>query len=165
MKCPITGLNIARALPAMIAGFITLFLLEWGIHGVMLADIYAETPNLWRSPDEMDALFPWMLLGQFVLVDVLVFIYSRNCECKGWTEGLRFGAMIGLLLAVLNIMVYLYMPISLELAMLWAGAVFVEMILVGIVIALIYRPCGEGSCCGGDKAETCCSKAGDDKAD
>ena len=135
--CPITGVNIPRFLASGLAGFVFIFVSDFIIHGQLLADTYAQTPDLWRPEDEM--IMGWMIGGQILLALITAFIFTRNFEGKGIGEGVRFGLMLGLLFAVMMSFSYAWMPISLALALSWAASGIVQGLGLGIVFSLIYK--------------------------
>ena len=135
--CPVTGVNIPRFLASAAAGFVFIFVSDFVIHGQILADTYAQTPDLWRPHDEM--IMEWMMGGQILLALITAFIFTRNYEGKGLKEGLRFGIMLGALFAVMMSFSYAWMPISLMLALSWAASGIVQGLGLGIIFALIYR--------------------------
>lgn len=136
-KCPVTGVNIPRFLISVIAGFIFVFAYDYIVHGIVLADIYAETPELWRGPENM--IIAWMTAGQFLIVLITLFIFTRHYEDKGLAEGIRFGGMFGCLFAVTMAMPYAWMPISLLLAIYSAASGLMQGLGLGILYALTYR--------------------------
>jgi hypothetical protein len=141
MKCPITGVNIPRFLVCVLAGFITLFVTDFIIHNILLADTYNATKNLWRSPEEMASFFPFMLVGRFIVAGIIAFMFARNYEGAGICNGLHFGLVIGLLIGTLNALPYAWMPIPLILAQAWFIAGLMQGILLGVIYNLIYKPC------------------------
>src|SRR5678816_4652858 len=64
-----------RFIIAFIAAYIFLFVWGWLLNGVLLKDIYAQTPNLWRTQTEMLSFFHWILIGQALIVFAFVMIY------------------------------------------------------------------------------------------
>ena len=67
-----------RFILAFIAAYIFLFVWGWLLNGVLLKDLYAETPNLWRSQSEMAGLFHWIVIGQALVVFSFVMIYASG---------------------------------------------------------------------------------------
>ena len=57
-----------RFILAFIAAYVFIFFWGWLLNGILLKDIYAETPNLWRSQSEMMSLFHWIIIGQALIV-------------------------------------------------------------------------------------------------
>ena len=52
-----------RFIIAFIAAYVFVFVWGWLLNGVFLKDVYAQTPNLWRSQSEMMTLFHWIIIG------------------------------------------------------------------------------------------------------
>src|SRR2546427_7175307 len=81
-----------RFIIAFIAAYVFMFLWGWQLNGVLLKDVYAETPNLWRSQSEMMSLFHWIIIGQALIVFAFVMIYASGFagggivagSCLGW---------------------------------------------------------------------------------
>ncbi len=132
-------LNMKRFALMSVAGFIFIFLSDWVIHGMLLMDMYEQTPQLWRVPEDMEVYFPWMTVNQILLTLVLAFIFTRNFEGKGMMEGVRFGVMFGLLTGLGAFGSYAYMPISLTLAFAWLGSMLVQVTGLGVIFALLYK--------------------------
>lgn len=137
MHCPCTGINIIRFLAMVIVGYIFVFAFDYLVHHIMLMDIYTQTADLWRPEEEMS--FPLMIAYNVLLIIILGFIFTRNFEEKGVGEGLRFGAALGALMAVMNAAAYIWMPIPQELALGWAAAGLGQGIGLGIIFSLIYK--------------------------
>lgn len=137
--CPVSGVNIMRFGLTVLAGFVFIFAYDYLVHASFLMPFYEETPQLWLDADTMGDRFWWMILMQILVVKFSAFIFSRNFEGRGIGEGLRFGAMLGALLAVLMMMPYAYMPISMTLALLWGVAEFFRGLGLGLIFALVYR--------------------------
>ena len=132
-------MNIKRFVISVIAGFAFVFLYEFLVHGHLLAPMYEETPDLWRSKESMEEFMPWMTGVQFLFATILCFIYTRHHESKGLEEGVRFGTMFGLLFAIMAFGPYVWLPISMTLAIAWAATTFVQVLLLGIIFSAIYK--------------------------
>src|ERR1700746_3218537 len=83
-----------RFIIAFIAAYIFLFVWGWLLNGVLLKDIYAETPNLWRSQSEMASLFHWIIIGQALIVFSFVMIYASGFAGGGIMAGIRLGLLL-----------------------------------------------------------------------
>ena len=133
-------MNKKRFALCAVAGFIYIFIFEFIFHGNILKSTYELTPTLWRPMADMGELFIWMLATQFLVSAVSAFIFTRNYESSCMIgEGARFGFMVGLLIAIINGSAYLYMPISLTLALAWFGGTLIQFVGLGIIFSLIYR--------------------------
>lgn len=137
--CPITKANITRLVPAALAAFAVIFAYEYVFHGIVLMDTYMETPALWRTTEDMQAHFSWMLGIQAAFAVLMALFYALFVQTEGLKSGLLFGALLGALFGIAQFGVYSYMPISMALALYWLGGTFVELVLAGAVIGLIYR--------------------------
>jgi hypothetical protein len=134
-----TQLNTTRYLLAALAVFIFTFVFDYVVHGNLLLPLYNETPDLWRTAEDMQANFHWALMSQAFMALVITFLFTRNYEGKGTQEGVRFGFYVGLVLAAPQIGMVAWMPISPTLAFLWAAAAIIYGIGTGVVAALVYR--------------------------
>lgn len=132
-------MNKKRFALATIAGSVFIFLYEMLVHGHLLKPIYEETKDLWRPEEAMAEYASLMISIQFLFVAILCFIFTRNYEEKGMDEGVRFGAMMGVLLGLMAFAPYVWMPISMTLAVAWAGVTFIELLLLGIIFSLTYK--------------------------
>lgn len=139
LHCPITGINIPRFLLAAVIGFAFIFGFDYGVHHKLLMDVYQQTADMWRPMDQMKNFMPYVFLYQALLVVIIGFIYTRNHEGKGLIEGIRFGLMIGVLMALLNASAYIWMPIPKTLALGWAGAGLGNALGIGIIFSLLYK--------------------------
>jgi len=67
-----------RFIVAFIAAYVFMFFWGWLLNGVLLKDIYAQTPNLWRPQSEMMSLFHWIIIGQALVIFAFVMIYASG---------------------------------------------------------------------------------------
>lgn len=132
-------MNIKRFIITVLVGFAFVFGFDALWHGHLLMGQYEQTASLWRSTEEMQSYFPYMMLGQFFTTLIIVTIYTRNHEGKGIGEGLRFGLLIGLLLGVLQGSSYAYMPITANIALMWLGGGVLLGLGLGLLCSLIYK--------------------------
>jgi len=83
-----------RFIIAFIAAYIFLFVWGWLINRVLLKDIYAQTPNLWRTQTEMFSFFHWILIGQALIVFAFVMLYVTGFAGGGVAAGIRLGVLL-----------------------------------------------------------------------
>ena len=132
-------MNIPRFLITGIVASAFIFGFEMVWHGQLMMEMYEETKQLWRTDVEMKAMFQWMIGAQVALGFILTYIYTLNAQNKGLGEGFRFGIPVGLLLGASMFGAYAYMPISLDLALMWLAAGFLVGLGVGIICSLLYK--------------------------
>ena len=111
------------------------------VHGLWLQPTYESLASVFRPKAEMDANMWVMFLNSAVMLFVFCYIFTKGYEGKGVMEGVRYGALIGVLAGVVPSFdqAWIY-PIPLSLGVTWAVAGFAYFVIVGAVLASIYRP-------------------------
>lgn len=120
---------------AILACFAFVFIYEYFIHGVLLADDYIKTAHLWRK--QADSPMHFMFIGQFLFALFAVGIFCL--VGGGMAGGISFGLMLGLLLASLDLGKYCYMPVPLKLILCWMVASMGKGLGVGVLSSLICK--------------------------
>jgi uncharacterized membrane protein len=90
----------------------------------------------------MKAVMPIGMLAMFVALVAIAVLYAMIYSGgSGIVEGARFGSLIGIF-AIGSFVVHNYvnLNIGLKLTIQQSVAYFVQWILIGIVIGLVYRP-------------------------
>jgi hypothetical protein len=129
-----------RFMLAFIAAYIFLFLWGWLLNGVVLKDVYAETPNLWRSQSEMMSLFHWIIIGQALVVFAFVAIYASGFAGGGVSAGIRLGILLEIAGIGMRLGFYAVQPIPGKLILYGSVGGLIEMIIVGAMVGAIYKP-------------------------
>lgn len=132
-------MNVSKYLSSIIAVFIFIFIYELIIHGFLLNSIYRQTPEVWRTPAEMQANMPILMLFQLALSLVACFTFSQLFKEGGTKNGLVFGLYFGILMAILNSSWYLFLPVSTALGWGWFVTSLVEGLGIGLILGSIYR--------------------------
>jgi len=132
-------MNIKRWLLGSLGVYIAAMILDNIIHGLILRECYVATANLWRPEAEMKMWITWIATAIFSLLFVYIFI--KGYEGKGILEGVRYGLWMGLLIYVpMAFGTYSIMPIPCSLALSWLVLGTIEVIILGIVVAWLYKP-------------------------
>jgi hypothetical protein len=102
----------------------------------------ASSPAVFRPESQMMGLMPFMFAGGLLAMFVLAYIYAKGYEGgSGVAEGLRFGILMALFtFGFVTVGIYGTFNIGRRLATLAAICSFVEMMIVGLVIGVTYRP-------------------------
>jgi len=132
---------VKKCMSAFIGGLLAamvMFLFEGFWHGQYLMPFYLQTHNIWRPMADMQALMGWYIGVLVAMGLILSLIFSKNYECKGLPEGVRFGFYIGLLLGVSHMGAFVHLPIPINLAVLWLCGWIIEGVLVGVTLSLTY---------------------------
>lgn len=137
-------MNISRVAVAAVGAFVAYFVLG-GLPFVLfpsLKDEFLKYPAVYRTPDAMKSVMPAGMVAMFVAMFVLAVIYAMLCQGdSGIAEGARFGALIGVF-AICAFVIHNYVNLNIgsKLTLQQAIAYFVEWLVTGVVISLIYRP-------------------------
>ena len=134
-----------RFILAFIAAYIFLFVWGWLVNGVLLKDIYAETPNLWRSQSEMASLFHWIIIGQALIVFSFVMIYAIGFAGGGVIAGIRLGLLLEIAAIGMRLGFYAVQPIPGRLILYGSIGGLIEMVIVGAMVGAIYKPASAGT--------------------
>lgn len=135
-------MNFGRVAAAALAAWVVYLGVGPLVNNVLLADLYAQHARVFRPQAEMNVAFGLAaaLAGFFVFA----YAYAKGYEGgAGVVEGLRFGVVVGLLLAAFSVAWnYVVLPVSGALAAAWIVDVIVEMAIYGAVVGLVYKPRG-----------------------
>ncbi len=127
-----------RFLLAVLAVFLTWYLLDVLIHGLILKGAYEATSELWRTMEEMK----FNLLRFVVLIKSIVFvsIYTRFFAKKGVGTALLYGLLFGIGIGIpMGYGSFAVMPIPYKMAFVWFHGTLVETILGGLLMGLIIK--------------------------
>ena len=133
-------MNVKRFILSFLAVFVFIFLFEGLFHGKLLHDLYAQTQSLWRTEQEMNAYFHWLVLGHVIIALFFSLIFVKCCQSSGIGPGLGFGLLMGLLSWGETLITYTVQPLPPKLVMMWLINGLVEFGIAGIVLGAIYRP-------------------------
>lgn len=132
-------MNVKRFIIASIIVFVVFEVINFFIHDIILAGAYEITAEIWRAdmPQKM-----WIIyLGDLVKSFLFVYIFIKGYANKSWAEGLRYGLLIGLYVSIgMGFGSYAMYPIPFSMAIQWFVYCIIQLIVCGIVTALIYKP-------------------------
>src|SRR5437763_16959808 len=129
-----------RLVFAFIAAYAFIFLWGWLLNGVFLKDVYAQTPNLWRSQSEMIGLFHWIIIGHALVVFSFVMIYASGFAGGGIIAGIRLGLLLAIAAIGMRLGFYAVQPIPGKLIVYGSIGAVIEMVIVGAMVDGIYKP-------------------------
>ena len=124
---------------AFIAAFIFMFLWGWIFNQVFMKDIYAQTANLWRPQTEMMNRFPWLVIGQLILVGAFVLIFASGFAGGGTLAGIKLGILVEILAFGARLMMYTVQPFPAKLIGYWTIGGLIEMVVTGAIVGAIYQ--------------------------
>ncbi len=141
-------MNLTRIALAAMGGFVAYFVVGFATFGLFptLRNEFLKYPTIYRTQDAMKSVMPLGMAFMFLGIAALAVLYAMlGRSVSGGAEGLRVGALFGGLIglfAIGSFVVHNYvnLQIGLRLTVQQAVAYFVEWVVVGMVIGLIYRP-------------------------
>lgn len=136
-------MNYTRIALAALGAFVAYFILG-GVSFVALPSLKTEFqkyPAVYRSHDSIMAVMPVGMAAMLVAMVSLAAIYAMLYRAGyGATQGALFGALIGVFaIGAFVVHNYVNLNIGAKLTMVQAVAYFVEWVVTGAVIGLIYR--------------------------
>ena len=136
-------MNYSRIALAALGAFVAYFVLGALAFAVSsLKNEFLKFSAVYRSQDGIKSVMPFGMAAMFVAMLVLAIIYAMLYRGgAGLTEGARFGALIGVF-AICSFVIHNYVNVNIgrKLTIQQSIAYFVEWVVVGIVIGLIYHP-------------------------
>ena len=138
------AVNLPRILLAALGGFVAYFILGSIFFAALpcLRNEFMKFPAVYRTQESMKPVLPFGMLAMFVAMIVLAVLFAMTYRNgSGMFQGATFGALIGIF-SVCSFVVHNYvnLNIGLKLTVEQAAAYFVEWVVTGMVIGLIYRP-------------------------
>jgi len=137
-------MNYTRILLASVCAFVAYFIYGGILFGALpwLRSEFAKYPAVYRSQEGIKSVMPFGMLAMFVALAAIAVLYAMVYSGgAGIVEGARFGALIGIF-AIGSFVIHNYvnLNIGLKLTVQQSIAYFVQWVIVGIVIGLIYKP-------------------------
>lgn len=132
-------MNVKRCLVTGVVVFVLAQVLDFLLHGVFLASTYEALKSVWR-PDMQDKMWLMPVTG-LVFAFLFAYIFAKGYEGKGVAEGLRYGLVMGAFVGVpFALGTYAMIAIPASLALIWLAGSVVQMVVLGVVASLIYKP-------------------------
>lgn len=103
---------------------------------------FMKYPNVYRPKDEMMKVMPYGMIAILIAIVVVTILYAEIYTTGGGiVPGLYLGALIGLFsVCTFAIHNYINLNIGVRLTVYQSIAYFIQWIIVGAAIGLIYKP-------------------------
>ena len=131
-----------RFLVSVVVLFIVSMVLGFVVHGLLLGAEYQKlTPNLFRTEQDGQAHFGWMLLAHVFMAVAFTWIYRAGRNNRPWLgQGVRFGIAVALLAPIPGYLIYYAVqPMPFDLVVKQVVFDSVAMVLMGITAAAVNR--------------------------
>jgi hypothetical protein len=132
-------MNIIRFIIAAFVMLVTMFLYDWYVHGALLIEVYNQTEQLWRSPNEMVIYFPFNFGIMIAIAIWFVLVFAYFFPQGGCGSGILLGLFFGVFSGLQAASSYYYLPVGLALAASWFLAHLIKMLICGLLVGAIYR--------------------------
>jgi len=111
------------------------------VHGVLLADGYAELPHLFRTDEEASSYMHFMLIAHVIMAGAFVWIYQRGNESKPWmAQGARFGIAVAALGPIpMYTIYYVVQPMPGNHVIMQIIYEAILLVIVGLVVAFLNK--------------------------
>ena len=132
-------MNWKRFLVASAVTYVVVQAMELVINNVLMKSANESLMSLWR-PNMMSRI--WVMYAVGVLVALLfTYIFVKGREGKGIAEGVRYGIIIWLFVSVpMSVSMWVLLPIPYIIILRWMLYGLLEMLIAGILVAVIYKP-------------------------
>lgn len=140
-------MNTKKYLLATIAVFVVYSLAAYLIHQLFLAPDYEPLRGFLRPLEEFVRLLPLVYLGNLIFALAFCLIYIKGYEpARNWLgQGLRYGLLMGTLLAPLALTEFVVYPVPGALALKWIVLGYLQIVICALVVAGIYRTSPSGA--------------------
>lgn len=131
-----------RFLVSVVVLFIVSMALGFVVHGLVLGSEYQKlTPNLFRTEQDGQAHFAWMLVAHVILAIGFTWIYRAGRDARPWLgQGVRFGIAVALLAPIPTYLIYYAVqPMPFDLVVKQVVLDTIAMVVMGIVAAAVNR--------------------------
>ena len=133
-------MNIKR----LVIAIVVIYFVSYGIatlySEVLFADQFAAFNALMRPGAQAGGYLAAMLAGYLVMTSLFCYIFTKGYENKGLAEGLRYGLLMGLLLASIEWNYGISLPLSMTLVILDTILSVFIWTVAGLILAAIYKP-------------------------
>ncbi len=127
-----------RIVIGILAVFVAWQVLDFVLHGLVLASTYRETAELWRPVVEMK--MGLMRVVGLVASVCFVCLYAWLVRPKSWATGLSYGLILGAANGFsMGFGTYSVMPLPESLAVAWCIGAIVETAVAGLLVGWIVK--------------------------
>jgi len=126
-----------RFLISVVVVFVMLMAVGFTVHAVLLAQDYARLPSLFRSAEDQQNHFPFMLLAHALTAFAIVWIYLQGRQAKpALAQGVRYGLALAAVMVVAKFLIYYAVqPMPGDVVVKQIVFDTIGLVLIGIVVA------------------------------
>jgi len=136
--------NYARIAWASLGGMVAYFVYGFAMFAAWpsMKTEFMKYPSVYRPKDEMMKAMPYGMVAILIAIVVVATLYAKIYIAGGGiASGIFLGALIGLFtVCTFTIHNYINLNIGLRLTIYQSIAYFIQWVIVGAAIGLIYKP-------------------------
>lgn len=127
---------------SIVAVWFVLMATDWFFHGIWMKSWYAETMQLWRSPEEMQSSMWAMWLGRLIFSWAFVWIYSKGLSNDNkWWQAFRYALAIVLVAEVPHQLgTWAVSPYPFGIIWRWVAIATVQAVAASFVMTWTFNP-------------------------
>jgi hypothetical protein len=137
-------MNYARIVLASLGAMVSYFVYGFAMFAAWpsMKTEFMKYPNVYRPKDEMMKVMPYGMVAILVAIVVVAILYARIYTADGGIlSGIYLGALVGLFsVCTFAIHNYVNLKIGLTLTIYQSVAYFIQWVIVGAAIGVIYKP-------------------------
>lgn len=137
-------MNYARLALASLGATVAYFAFGFALFAALpgMKAEFMKYPNVYRAEKDMMKLMPFGMVTILISIAVVAVLYARIYPAGGGiVSGVGLGALIGIFsVCIFVVHNYVNLNIGIALAVYQAVAYFVQWVIVGAAIGLIYKP-------------------------
>jgi uncharacterized PurR-regulated membrane protein YhhQ (DUF165 family) len=132
-------MNWKRFFVASLVTYVVVQTMDLVINEVFMKGANESLKSLWR-PNMMSRMWITYVVGVLVAL-LFTYIFVKGREGKGIAEGVRYGIIIWLFVSVpMSVSMWVLLPIPYIIILRWMLFGLLEMLVAGILVAVIYKP-------------------------
>ncbi|MGZ5032194.1 MAG: DUF1761 family protein [Usitatibacter sp.] len=129
-----------RFLVSVVVMFVASMITGFVVHGLLLQGDYAKlVPNLFRSPQDSESHFAYMLLAHVFLAVGFTWMYRAGRDNRPWLgQGARFGFAVAVLSVISTYLIYFAVqPMPSDLVAMQIVFDTIAVVILGVVAAAV----------------------------
>lgn len=132
-------MNMQRYILATIVSFIVMGLAGFG-GSVLFAEQLSSFIAISRGMEGNAVLMPYSMLGYLIITAIFTYIYIVGREAGDILEGVKYGAMFGVMMSGMSLVYYSILPIQVSALIADSAINIIVYTIGGATIAFLYKP-------------------------
>lgn len=119
--------------------FMSVFTMDFAIHGLLLKGAYEATATVWRTPSEMMDMMKFMAAGQALFSVAFCGLFMKVSVKSPHVIrlGVSYGFWLGMMFVSSNLIWYSVLPVPVSLAIKWCVLAFLQAVILGLIIGVV----------------------------